>query len=70
MIYRHLRQLEEDGLVSSQWKTEGVGPAKRVYRLTPDGKEVLAFWVGYMEQQANKITEFVALYRKETSSEN
>ncbi len=23
MIYRHLRQLEEDGLVSSNWETKG-----------------------------------------------
>ena len=64
MIYRHLRQLEEEALVSSEWETEGTGPAKRVYHLTPDGKEVLGFWIGYMEQQAGKITDFVQQYRK------
>jgi PadR family transcriptional regulator PadR len=30
MIYRHLRELEENGLVVSEWETEGSGPAKRV----------------------------------------
>jgi PadR family transcriptional regulator, regulatory protein PadR len=38
MIYRHLRDLEAAGLVHSSWKTEGTGPAKRVYELTPEAK--------------------------------
>ncbi len=68
MIYRHLRQLEEDGLLSSEWETEGTGPAKRVYRLTPDGREVLGLWVGYMKQQVRKLADFVERYRKTTSA--
>jgi poly-beta-hydroxybutyrate-responsive repressor len=64
MIYRHLRQLEEDGLVFSEWETEGSGPAKRVYRLTPDGEEVLGIWVDYMKQQAGKLADFVEKYRR------
>ena len=67
MIYRHLRQLEEEGLVLSEWETEGTGPAKRMYRLTQDGEEVLGFWIGYMEQQAGKISDFVKQYRKATT---
>ncbi len=63
MIYRHLRQLEEDGLVSSEWETEGAGPAKRTYRLTQEGKEMLAIWVDYMEKQAETLSAFVKQYR-------
>lgn len=63
MIYRHLRQLEEDGLVSSEWKTEGTGPAKRVYRLTAEGKDVLAVWVDYMKGQANNLNTFINQYQ-------
>lgn len=63
MIYRHLRQLEEDGLVSSEWKTEGSGPARRVYRLTAEGKDVLEIWVDYISQQQQKLAEFVERYR-------
>jgi poly-beta-hydroxybutyrate-responsive repressor len=63
MIYRHLRQLEEDGLVSSSWETEGVGPAKRVYRLAPEGEEVLAAWVDHMEKQVANLTSFIKHYR-------
>jgi poly-beta-hydroxybutyrate-responsive repressor len=63
MIYRHLRQLEENGLVSSSWETEGVGPAKRVYRLTPEGEEVLAAWVDHMEKQVENLTSFIKHFR-------
>ncbi len=59
MIYRHLRQLEEDRLVRSEWETDGSGPAKRVYQITEDGKQVLALWVAHMEGQAKKLEEFV-----------
>lgn len=63
MIYRHLRELEENGLVSSQWKTEGSGPAKRVYELTTEGVEVLDFWIDYMQNQADKLLEFIKRYQ-------
>jgi len=64
MVYRHLRQLEEEGLVTSEWQTEGTGPAKRVYHITPEGKEVLSIWTEYMERQAENLTEFIAQFRQ------
>jgi PadR family transcriptional regulator, regulatory protein PadR len=64
MIYRHLRDLEADGLVISSWETEGAGPAKRVYELTPEGEEALALWVAYMQGQAQKLTRFINAYLK------
>jgi poly-beta-hydroxybutyrate-responsive repressor len=64
MIYRHLRQLEEEGLVSSEWETEGAGPAKRMYLITEEGKEALALWIQHMEKQARNIDNFVREYRK------
>lgn len=63
MIYRHLHQLEEDGLVSSQWNTEATGPAKRMYYLTEEGKQMLGLWVDYMERQAKTLNDFVDQYR-------
>jgi poly-beta-hydroxybutyrate-responsive repressor len=62
MIYRHLRQLEKDGLVSSKWETEGAGPAKRVYNITDEGKEVLVIWVDYMKKQAKNLNDFIKTY--------
>ena len=64
MIYRHLRQLEEDGLVVSRWQTEGAGPAKRIYTLTADGRDLLSLWIDHMAEQAEKLQRFVAYYRQ------
>ena len=63
MVYRHLRQLEKDGLVTSEWETEGSGPAKRIYELTADGAEVLSLWIEHMEGQAQKLGKFIERYR-------
>lgn len=68
MIYRHLRQLEEDGLVHSEWETEGSGPAKRMYRLTPEGEEVLAIWIVYMKRQVENLQSFIRRYHRLKSS--
>jgi PadR family transcriptional regulator PadR len=68
MIYRHLRQLEEDGLVHSEWETKGSGPAKRMYRLTPEGEEVLSIWIVYMERQVENLQSFIRRYHRLKSS--
>jgi PadR family transcriptional regulator PadR len=65
MIYRHLRDLEENGLVSSEWQTEGAGPAKRVYHLTAEGSEVLDFWIVYMKNQVEKLLKFIEIYQED-----
>lgn len=42
-VYHLLRKLEGTGLVRSAWDMpDGSGPAKRVYDLTPSGREKLA----------------------------
>ncbi len=63
MIYRHLRQMEEDNLVNSEWETKETGAAKRIYTITEEGKEVLAVWVRYMAEKARKLTRFVQMYQ-------
>lgn len=64
MVYRHLRQLEEDGWVISEWKTEGTGPAKRTYAITEEGREMLGLWINHMEAQAENLLKFVETYRE------
>ncbi|MDY0019716.1 MAG: helix-turn-helix transcriptional regulator [Anaerolineae bacterium] len=42
VIYRALREMEENGWVTSTWnEDETQGPPRRVYALTPFGEEVL-----------------------------
>ena len=43
-IYKSLRQMELEGLVSSTWETSPRGPARRVYSLTSDGRDLLDAW--------------------------
>lgn len=62
MIYRHLRQMEEEELVQSRWEAEGSGPARRIYAITPAGREELEAWVGYMERQGKALLAFAARY--------
>jgi PadR family transcriptional regulator PadR len=40
-IYPALHRLEEDGLLSSQWSENG-GRRRRIYQLTPKGRQALA----------------------------
>jgi len=64
MIYRHLRDLEENGLVSSEWETDGTGPAKRVYQLTNEGIQVLGYWIDYIQNLADKMLRFIETYQQ------
>jgi DNA-binding PadR family transcriptional regulator len=44
-IYVTLKRLEQDGLVRSQDVEQATRPNKRVYELTPAGREALGAWV-------------------------
>jgi DNA-binding PadR family transcriptional regulator len=44
-IYVTLQRLERDGLVRSQDVVQTTRPNKRVYELTPKGRDALATWV-------------------------
>lgn len=70
MIYRHLRQMEEDNLVQSQWETKEAGAPKRIYTITGEGKEVLSSWVRFMEGKAKKLNDFIRMYEDTQTSGN
>ncbi|MGI6083736.1 MAG: PadR family transcriptional regulator [Limnochordia bacterium] len=59
-FYRHLRRLEKAGFLTSTWDTEGKGPARRMYTVTPAGIAHLAKWVDTARQQARSLQEFAA----------
>jgi hypothetical protein len=40
----------------------GSEPARRVYRLTPEGREMLDLWIEYMKKQATNLTRFIKEY--------
>jgi DNA-binding PadR family transcriptional regulator len=62
-LYRTLRQLEANGNVVSEWDTDGAGPARRVYKLTPRGHEHLEEWAAVLEHVSKSMARFVKQVR-------
>jgi PadR family transcriptional regulator, regulatory protein PadR len=61
-LYRVLRALEEDGLVTSTWHPGAPGPAKRTYELTTEGRRLLDEWAGALARARRRIDEFLERY--------
>jgi PadR family transcriptional regulator PadR len=61
-LYRVLRALEEDGLVSSRWEAGEPGPAKRTYELTAAGTRLLDEWASALRRSRARIDTFLDRY--------
>jgi PadR family transcriptional regulator, regulatory protein PadR len=64
-LYRLLRALEAEGIVDSEWSADLPGPAKRTYRLTDDGRQLLDRWVEALRQSQEEIAAFLDRYERE-----
>ncbi len=64
ILYRWLRQLEVGGLAESSLDDSGSGPARKVYKLTPEGRELLDLWVVSMDGLSAFIKSFKERYQK------
>lgn len=65
VVYRALRMMEEQRLVTSVWdRVETQGPPRRVYRLTAAGDEMLASWVEHLEETRRGIDHLLVSYRQ------
>jgi len=62
-LYRALNRFEEEGLVSSNWDTEGGGPARRVYQLTEQGREHLHGWVISIQHTRDQLDDYLDDYQ-------
>jgi len=69
-LYRVLRQLEKDGMVSSTWDTSGQGPARRVYEITEAGEAYLKLWASGIEQYRTMMNMFFRLYTERPEDSN
>lgn len=61
-IYKTLRNMEKEQLVTSEWDTKGTGPAKRIYRLTDEGKDMLYSWYVSIRQRKVALERFLEAY--------
>ena len=55
IIYRDLRDMEEQGLITSAWDENSKGPRKRVYRISEEGSQTLQDWIRKLEKQQGRI---------------
>lgn len=63
VVYRVLRDMEENGWVTSTWDAEETqGPPRRVYRLTALGDEMLSMCIQYLQQTRQQIDDLVRAY--------
>lgn len=60
-IYRILKQMENNGLITSAWDTSESGPAKRCYELTDEGHACLRRWIDSLACYKASIEELRVL---------
>lgn len=63
-LYRALRAMEQDELMSSQWETSEAGPARRTYSLTEEGQEWLHAWAGALRESRRLLARFLDRYEE------
>ncbi len=57
-VYRTLRSMDADGLVSTEWGLQGDQP-RREYRLTEEGACALEDWMDVMSERKRLIEHFL-----------
>ncbi len=67
-VYRALRRMEEEGLLSSRWADAEVGPRRRVYRITAKGRKRLLVWAEAIRGRVELLRRFLELCEGETGS--
>lgn len=66
LLYRTLRQFEGDGDVSSTWSTEGLGPARRVYEITEQGRRHLDGCALHVRESRARLGRFLDAWERLT----
>jgi len=61
-LYRYLRSMEKDELVSSWWEPSQAGPARRTYILTDPGREALRASVDELRDVRRLLVDLVDRY--------
>jgi poly-beta-hydroxybutyrate-responsive repressor len=60
LVYRALRDMEDDGFVRSEWDTETTaGPARRVYEMTDAGLAYLTQWAEDLRETDKVLHHFL-----------
>jgi len=66
-VYRFLKRMDQKGYLVGSWDVSEGGPAKKCYRITPQGQVCLRNWIGTLEDYRNNITQLLRMARSVTS---
>ncbi len=69
VVYRYMREMEEEGLLTSEWDTAGGGVPRRVYRLTPAGEEFIRGCIVNLRRTRRRLGRIFRLYRQQFPGE-
>lgn len=67
-LYRALRSLDEDGLVSSWWEPSQSGPARRLYVITDAGRFALQAFVTDLRDMRELLDALLGRYDEQRHS--
>jgi len=70
VLYRSLRDLEAQGLITGEWDSNSLGPQRRVYAVTKTGEIVLSEWITELRQTRKQIVALEDAYREIETSQN
>jgi PadR family transcriptional regulator PadR len=67
IIYRALREMEAAGWVTSYEGEESLGPQRRIYRLTEQGRRYLDVWAEDLHRAKREITLLLEAYERDVT---
>jgi len=65
IVYRHLRDMEEEGLLHSEWQTESSSVPRRVYQLTPAGEAFVRGCMANLRGTERRLGNIFRLHREQ-----
>jgi DNA-binding PadR family transcriptional regulator len=63
-VYKALRHMDQEHLVTSAWKLSSHGPTRREYALTPEGREQLDEWVRMVKLSRDTLDRCLEQYAR------
>lgn len=64
LIYRALRDLEDNGFATSRWDDDSQGPRRRVYQITLEGEAYLTTWVEDLRRTQREIEALLSAFEQ------
>lgn len=67
VIYRLMKDMEENGYVSSYEGDVSRGPRRKMYKMTEEGRSQLEYWIRDLERSRKEIELLLDAYKRRSS---